>query len=194
MKKILLTILMILLLGTTNAQHSQDSYVFATLNGVVATNIMASTNLSYPFECKSIGLSTGMDWTGFFTDNIAARVRVNFDFHPMVDPFHSISTNAGLGLLVSTRDGHPYGFVEIRPRFITGSTTLAYSEPNRQLFITSMLGVGWNVPITPELWFNMEGGVVQNFSIISVPQNIARDEVGVFITVGVRYLINYGCE
>jgi hypothetical protein len=194
MKKVLFTILMVLLLGTSNAQHSQDNYVFATLNGVVATNLMASTNLSYPFECKLIGVSTGMDWTGFFTDNLAGRVRANLDFHPTVDPFHAVSLNAGLGILVSTRDGYPYGFVEFRPRFITGGTTLAYSEPNRQLFITSLLGVGWNVPITPELWFSMEGGVVQNFSIIAVPRTIARDEVGAFLTVGVRYLINKTIE
>lgn len=191
MKKILLTIMMVLMLGTVCAQHSQYEYAFGTVQVTGATNVMASTEIPYPFECKSFGMTAQLEYVCFFTDALGARARGAIGYMPNSGEFSPIVLSGGLGLIVSTMDNRPYGFVEFRPRFDVTATTLAYSQTGTRAFITTMIGVGYNYRLSGSLWLMIEGGITQSFTYYNTYARNNRDEVGAFLSLGIRYLINY---
>lgn len=184
---------MVLALGTSHAQ--QDNYVFANARLVGATNLMASDCISYPLGCKVFGLAGGMEWIGFINESFALRVRGDLIYSPSsAGEFNAAMIQLGAGILVSNRDGKPYGFFELKPRFNRSATTLAYSHEGTRAFVTLMVGIGWDVPIYEQLWLALEGGISQSITYYNSYVGQDRNEVGAFLTVGVRYLINYGCN
>ena len=191
MKKILLTILMVLMLGTVSAQHNQYEYAFGTVQITGATNLMASEILSYPLECKSFGVTAQLEYICFFTDALGARARGAIGFMPNTGEYSPIVFSGGLGLIVSTMDNRPYGFVEFRPRFDVTPSTLAYSRTGTRAFVTTTIGFGYNYIINNSLWLMIEGGIAQDFTYYNTYAWNNRDEVSAFLSIGVRYLINY---
>jgi hypothetical protein len=194
MKKTILIILMTLFVGTVEAQHQQTSYVFASFKFTGATNVMASTAFSHPLEGYSTMLSGELEGFLFLNEAVALRVRGGIGYGPSNTEFGQTMVGGGAGVIVSTRDGAPYGFVELRPRWDLGGTTLAYSQSHSTFFVTTIIGVGLNRPITKQLWLSGEMGFSQNLTIHSTNEDILRDESSCFLTVGIRYLINYEGE
>lgn len=194
MKKILFIILITLFMGTVEAQHQQTSYVFASLKFTGATNVMASTAFSHPLEGYSTMLSGELEGFLFMNEAVALRVRGGIGYGPSNTEFEQTMVGCGVGVVVSTRDGAPYGFVEFRPRWDLSGTTLAYSQSHSIFFLSTIIGVGWNRPITKQLWLSGEMGFSQNLTIHSTNENTLRDESACFLTVGIRYLINYEGE
>ena len=193
MKKIIFMILMVFSLGTAHTQCQQDNYVFVSAKTICATNMMASDAISRPFECKTFGCAAGFEWIGFFTDHIGFRLQGNLCFaSSSAGEFNSAMIQGGIGLLASLRNGLPYGFFEARPRFDRSGTTLAYSQGGTRSFITATIGIGWDKPITPDFWFCTEGGISQSITYHNTYAPQTRDEIGLFLTIGVRYLMNYG--
>ena len=194
MKKIFFIILMTLFVGTVEAQHQQTSYVFASLKLTGATNVMASTSFSHPLEGYSTMLSGELEGFLFLNEVVALRIRGGIGYGPSNTEFGQTMVGCGVGVVVSTRDGAPYGFVEFRPRWDLSGTTLAYSQSHSIFFLSTIIGVGWNRPITKQLWLSGEMGFSQNLTIHSTNENTLRDESACFLTVGIRYLINYEGE
>lgn len=193
MKKIIFVILMVLSLGNAHAQCQQDNYVFVSAKAIGATNMMASDVISNPFECKTFGCAAGFEWVGFFNNHIGFRLQGNLCFAPSsVDEFNSAMIQGGIGLIASPRNGYPYGFFEVRPRFDRSGTTLAYSPVGTRSFITAVIGIGWDKPITPDIWFCTEGGISRSITYHNTYSPQTRNEVGLFLTIGIRYMINYG--
>lgn len=191
MRKIFFIILMTLFVGTVEAQHQQTSYVFTSLSITGATNVMASTAFSHPLEGYSTMLSGEMEVFLFLNEAIALRIRGGIGYGPSNTEFKQTMLGGGAGVVVSTRDGAPYGFVELRPRWDFGGTTLAYSPSHSTFFIGTIIGVGLNRPITKQLWLSGEMGFSQNLTIHSTNEDMLRDESACFVRIGIRYLINY---
>ena len=190
MKKIFIVLLTIIFVGGVKAQHSQTSYMFASINLTGATNVMASTSFSHQFEAYSAIINGGLEYYVFMNEAVALRFRGGICYGFTNTEFEQAMITGGMGVVVSTRDGMPYGFVELKPRINSGGTTLAYSQTRSIFFMAAIIGVGWNKPITKDLWFMSEVGFSQNFTIHSTGENTLRDESSAFLTVGLRYLIN----
>lgn len=194
MKKTILIILITLFVNKIEAQHSQPSYVFTNLNVTGATNVMSSTAFSHPLEGYTMMFNSGLEYCLFINESVALRGRCAIGYGPTNTEFNNAIITGGLGFLVSTLDGKPYGFVELRPRLNASATTIvASTQQSSTFFVAAIVGVGWNRPITNTLWLMGEIGFLQNFTIHTTGDNI-RDESACFLSIGVRYLMNYEGE
>lgn len=193
MKNIIIILFAVIFATSTYAQCDADSYLCASRNIGIASNFVSSSNIPYVFGHKSVSLSTGVEFVSFFTETTAVRLRGDIGYNFNTSGLPSVLLNVGAGLLVSTRDGKPYGFFEIRPRCNANRMDVNYTTESHFLtFCSFILGLGYNIPISNNLWVSSELGFVQNLTVYSSLDNYIRDESGLFLTIGVKYLIkNY---
>ena len=193
MKNIIIILFAVIFATSTYAQCDADSYLCASGNIGIASNFVSSSNIPYVFGHKSVSLSTGVEFVSFFTETTAVRLRGDIGYNFNTSGLPSVLLNVGAGLLVSTRDGKPYGFFEIRPRCNANRMDVNYTTESHFLtFCSFILGLGYNIPISNNLWVSSELGFVQNLTVYSSLDNYIRDENGLFLTIGVKYLIkNY---
>lgn len=193
MKNVIIILFAVIFATSTYAQCDADSYLCASGNIGIASNFVSSSNIPYVFEHKSISLSTGCEFVLFFTETTAVRLRGDIGYNFNTSSLPSVILNVGAGLLVSTREGKPYGFFEIRPRCNATRIDVNYTTASHFLtFCSFILGLGYNIPISNNLWVSSELGFVQNLTLYSSSDDYTRDESGVFLTIGVKYLIkNY---
>lgn len=193
MKNIIIILFAVIFATSTYAQCDADSYLCASGNIGIASNFVSSSNIPYVFGHKSVSLSTGVEFVSFFTETTAVRLRGDIGYNFNTSGLPSVLLNVGAGLLVSTRDGKPYGFFEIRPRCNANRMDVNYTTESHFLtFCSFILGLGYNIPISNNLWVSSELGFVQNLTVYSSLDNYIRDESGLFLTIGVKYLIkNY---
>lgn len=188
MKKIGIIILVLLFCSTIKAQ----SFVFGAFNLTGATNVMSSSELERPFECYSMALAGDLEFSGYINKIIAIRFRSSLSYCMSNNlEYTRAFWNCGIGMIVGNMRRF-YGFAEVRPRFRTGGTTLAYSKPTSTFFTTALIGLGYNHSITEQVWLMLELGFSQNLTIITRNGGEIRDESGGFLTIGIKYLINDG--
>ncbi len=175
-----------LVLHTIKAQN----FIFGAFDLTGATNVMSSSELERPFECYSIVLTEDLEFSGYINEILAIRFRNSLSYCMSNNlEYTQAIWNCGIGMIVEDMRKF-YGFAEVRPRFRTGGTTLAYSKPASTFFTTALIGLGYNHPITEQVWLMWELGFSQNFTIITRNGGERHDESGGFLTIGIRYLIN----
>ncbi len=190
MKNIIIILFAAIFATSTYAQCDADSYLCVSGNIGITSNFVSSSSIPYVFGHKSIVLSTGGEFSSFFTEATAVRLRGGIGYNFNTSGLPSVLLNIGAGLLVSTREGKPYIFFEIRPRCDATRIDVNYTTASHFLiFFSFVLGLGYNLPISNNLWVSSELGFVQNLTLYSSSDNYIRDESGLFLTIGIKYLL-----